>query len=327
MKRYNSIVILALSASVACSTKGGGRKDDGKNAPATQPAAVNGGGTGAAGGCLNLVNGKASTDYPAVVRLLSKPNSTSVGICTGTFISPTAVITAAHCLDGSATGGLYLSGGTSVAFGSHTISPFAGDVQSLKAFTYGAYGETGDPNDATITAKDTAIVLFPEGTGSAYMAIGGSLPPVGTTVTSIGYGLTTLSNTTPDPNYDASKHIGTTKIVTAQDNYNVFVGGVTAQESAAAAGASVIDSFGDSGGPMIYNDTVVATLSNGGDGMTSSGRDIWFVTFVDINSVQTKKLINLANQNGAGIAAPGTAPTTIVTTKTATAAAKTCVAK
>ncbi|MCX6111201.1 MAG: hypothetical protein NTZ90_16520 [Proteobacteria bacterium] len=51
------------------------------------------------------------------------------------------------------------------------------------------------------------------------------------------------------------------------------------------------------------------------------------MTFVDINSAQTKKLIALANQNGAGIAAPGTAPTAIVATKTATAAAKTCAAK
>ena len=321
MTYCKAMALSALLAVAACSSSQESRSGGGTATPVQQPAAANTSGTGASGSCLNLVNGTLTSEYPAVVRLLSKPNATSVGICTGTFISPTAVITAAHCLDGSATGGLYLVGGATVAFKSRTKSPFDGGIKSLKALTFGAYGETGDPNNAALTAKDTAIVLFPPGAATAYMALGPSVPPTGTVVTSIGYGLTTLSTATADPNYDASKHIGTTKIVTPQDKLNVYVGGVTAQESAAANGASVIDSFGDSGGPLIYNNTVVATLSNGGSGQTASGSEVWYVTFVDVNSDQTKKLLDLANQNGAAIAAPGTPPATIAAANAATAAA------
>jgi len=317
----NALALTALLAVAACSNRQEGRDSGTTPAPAQEPAAAGTTDTAASRTCLNLVNGTLTSEYPAVVRLLSKPSATTVGICTGTFISPTAVLTAAHCLDGSTTGGLYLVSGTSVAFKSRTKSPFDGGIKSLKALTLGSYGETGDPNNAAVTAKDTAIVLFPPGAAAAYMALGPSVPPIGTVVTSIGYGLTTLSNAAADPNYDASKHIGTTKIVTPQDNLNVYVGGVTAQESAAANGASVIDSFGDSGGPLIYNNTVVATLSNGGSGQTASGREVWYVTFVDINSDQTKKLLVLANQNGAAIASPGTAPATIAAAKTAVACA------
>ena len=315
MHSFKRYLLTCILLAEACSTKGGGSSSP---APSATPPATK------TGGCLDLVNGSATTAYPAVVRLLSKPDATHIGVCSGTFISPVAVITAAHCLDGTATGGLSIVGGTSVSFNDSNVDPFKGAVASLKAFTYGAYGETGDANDATVTAKDNAILLFPPNVATAYLSLGSAQPPVGSVVTSVGFGLTTLSDATADPNFDASKHAGSTKIITSLDQVNLYTGGVTAAASAAANGTSVIDSFGDSGGPMLFNNTLVATLSNGGAAAQTSGPEDWYITFVDANSANTKQLIALANQNGAAIPAAGATPTTLSASTTTAPTSASC---
>ncbi len=46
----------------------------------------------------SVINGTTTSGYPAVVMLRSR----SAGFCTGTLISPSVVLTAAHCIDGGA---------------------------------------------------------------------------------------------------------------------------------------------------------------------------------------------------------------------------------
>src|SRR5688500_8131368 len=46
--------------------------------------------------CLNLINGTATSDFPSVVLLARVEGGNVRSSCTGTFVSPTTIITAAH---------------------------------------------------------------------------------------------------------------------------------------------------------------------------------------------------------------------------------------
>lgn len=264
------------------------------------------------GKCLQLVNGLATEDYPAVVRLMSRRDG-AVGICTGTFISPTAVITAAHCIDSSANGGLYLVGDERIAF---TGNPLANAISATRAFTNGATGSMGDPNDPSSVSLDTAILLFPKGIAKTYMGISNKKSPVGTKVTSVGYGLTNYFDETPSPNYDATKHYGLTAVISGDESTNIYVGDFTAEASEMELGARVVESSGDSGGPLIADDMLIGTLSVGGAQNNENNEKSYYSAFVDMNSAATRALINKANAGGAAIPQPGTEPQVLKTTTT-----------
>jgi len=262
------------------------------------------------GKCLQLVNGLATKDYPAVVRLMSRRDG-AVGICTGTFISPTAVLTAAHCIDSSANGGLYLVGDERIAF---TGDPLANAISATRAFTNGATGSTGDPNDPASVSLDTAILLFPKGIAKTYMGISDKKSPIGTKVTSVGYGLTNYFDETPPPNYDATKHYGLTAVIGDDESTNIYVGDFTAEASEMELGARVVESSGDSGGPLIADGMLIGTLSVGGARVNENNEKSYYSEFVDMNSAATRALIKEANAGGAAIPEPGIAPQVLKTT-------------
>ena len=273
---------------------------------------------GPSGNCLQLVNGLATGNYPSVVRLMSE-KSGAVGICTGTFISPTAVITAAHCIDSSANGGIYLVADDRIAFHDN---PLANAVPAIKSFTQGATGSTGDPNDPTSVSLDTAIVLFPKGIASTYMGISDNKPRPGAKVISVGYGLTDYYDQTPSPSYDATRHYGFTTVISRDESTNIYVGDFTAMASEMELGERVVESSGDSGGPLIADGMLLGTLSAGGAEFNENNEKSYFSAFVDVNSAATRALINAANVGGAEIPTPGTVPQVLRTTETTTICAK-----
>ena len=266
------------------------------------------------GKCLQLVNGLSTGDYPSVVRLMSK-RAGAIGVCTGTFISPTALITAAHCIDSSVNGGIYLVTDERIAF---TGNPLANAIAATQAFTKGATGSTGDPNDPSSVGLDTAILLFPKGTSKTYMGISDKKPSIRTKVTSVGYGLTTYYDEMPSPNYDATKHYGLTAVISDEESTNIYVGDFTAEASETELGARVVESSGDSGGPLIADGMLAGILSVGGSQNNENNEKSYFSVFADVNSAATKSLISAANAAGAAIPPPGTMPQVIKTTANTT---------
>lgn len=102
---------------------------------------------------------------PGVVKVL---NQLSQIACTGTFVSPRAVLTAAHCLEG---GGPY-----------DVRSPKA-QVSSSRGFSMANKGQYG--------RDDLGIIVFDSAVVDSDLVIGiGKSPSVGETVTLIGYGCT-----------------------------------------------------------------------------------------------------------------------------------------
>ncbi|MEN9834269.1 MAG: hypothetical protein RL011_462 [Pseudomonadota bacterium] len=309
-------IALNIATMFACSQSASPRNSSTR----TSPLPSNGPAVNRTGGksCLQIVNGLPTKDFPTVVRLVGLRGN-SVGVCTGTFISPTAVITAAHCIDSSSNGGLSIVPGDRLDF---SRNPLTGATKALRAFTLGSIGSTGNTGSSEVVGKDTAILLFPSGIAKGYSEIATGKPSVGTKAASVGYGLQDyFDDETAGEGYDASKHFGSIDVVNSGDELNIYVGDYTAAESERVLGAKVVDSMGDSGGPLFVNGKITGTLSVGGAReRATDGESAYFSVFVDINSANTRKLIQIANAGGANIPPPGTAPTNLSAPDNSTAA-------
>ncbi len=273
--------------------------------PAPQELPGDSGGSG----CLHLANGVPTQDYPAVVRLLAL-TADGASICTGTFISPTAVMTAAHCIDSSANGGVSYVPGAKIDFDS-SQKP-SGMVAAQAAFAVGPVGEAIDAQDPTSVAQDVAILIFPKGLTRSYLGIEAQRPAPGTKVDLVAYGLTSYPDAELDPQYDASKHKGSTQVIAGDEEVNIYVGGYSKTEAQAAGSSKAVNNSGDSGGPLLVNGSIAGTLSVGGvDTMQAS--PIYFAAYVDINRPLIRELIGRANAAGAGIPDAGTNPGAVCT--------------
>ena len=106
-----------------------------------------------------------TSDYPAVVKVVLPGGR---GLCTGTFISPRAVLTAAHCTPSSGTYTVYSSFGTFFTSQKVVMGP----------------GVVDDPNDIAILMFSSDVADPDQG---QVAVLGGSVSP-GQVLRLVGFG-------------------------------------------------------------------------------------------------------------------------------------------
>ena len=205
---------------------------------------------------LRVVNGKIREhDFPAVIRIATRIDSTAFAECTATWVSDRTVLTAAHCVEGTANNPSKVSISSGVGKG----------LKALKVHNHPTYV----PNQGD--GRDIAVLEFQANSSNVYIPMSLEQAKVGDLLTIIGFGKFNHE----DPRSGGIKRAGNNK-VSAIDYQgrvdfnglirpNVAPSGQTAdgvKQAPDGSGENVTNSQGDSGGPMIIKRRVVGVSSS-----------------------------------------------------------------
>ncbi|SDT73209.1 S1 family peptidase [Actinoplanes derwentensis] len=168
-----------------------------------------------------IIGGSTVSSAPWAAAVFSNGSFT----CSGTIISANYVLTARHCVSG-------------------TMSVRVGSV------SYGSGGVTRTVSSSA-TRYDLALLRLSSAVSTSYMPLSSAYPPVGSTNSIYGWGMTCYSGCSASP---------TLKTATVQ---------VTSTNQTDAYGGRAIGSTringnawrGDSGGPQVYNGAQVGVAS------------------------------------------------------------------
>ncbi len=171
---------------------------------------------------LNVVNGKKTLSYPAVIQLTD-----GVSNCTGTFVRPNVFLTAGHCPNG-----------------------LPSTVVQLRTSSSRTVIHPGYPKDGS---KDVALVFFDEDVSDQVLPLQFHQPTIGDKVTLIGYGNTRYTEGSKSTGSDGAKRIGTNTISNIDSGYIEIIGvpGGDVADSNAPIGQMSSLASGDSGGPLL----------------------------------------------------------------------------
>lgn len=182
----------------------------------------------------NVSNGILAdpNQFPSVVRLHTQFTDGVDGYCTGTFITPQMLVTAAHCMRHKNTGARL-----------EKIEYLTADGQAIEGMPliWDAY----DPlHTATKdTGKDLAMVTFDQKVAPAVSPLVNKPPEVGEVITNVGFGQMVDH---PDEPY-GEKNYGHNTV--SQKYEDLFITDGTL-ESTNSSGTNSLVLSGDSGGPM-----------------------------------------------------------------------------
>ena len=200
--------------------------------------------------CFGIVNGQASMEFPAVVVIMTS----SLARCTGTFVGTNTLVTAAHCVENT-------QNGNSQILLDDCANRRSIMIDAEKIFTAGYhaedYGNAVSSKHDDLFEKDIAVVLVPDGTAPALMALSPKPVAADDQLVMMGFGSDKPSaNVLPgdDKGFEYyTKRKGRAK-ATADVNSDPTV------LVQALASDSYI-SLGDSGGPLLLNDRLAGVAS------------------------------------------------------------------
>lgn len=231
---------------------------------------------------VSVTNGREVKDgeYPSVVLLYDQ---SAGAICTGTFVSPTRVLTAAHC---TMSGEVDAEG--RVADLKLAIIKIA-DPVNKKAELIGTStavfrNPLWDKNGKNVNKYDLGVVEFAPGVSKAVSQLAAGAPAVGESLTIVGYGLNQTTNMN-DPASAGVKRVGVNKVASLADGFIQFTG---ANKTSNGNGTNSSAASGDSGGPLFINGKVAGVTSGGGFGGFGSTRSL----YVNLSSPESKAFLS-----------------------------------
>ena len=222
-----------------------------------------------------VVNGRdpvpGEFGFLAAIRATARPGETYV--CGGSFVSPTQVVTAAHCFYDP--DGVRITT-VSAAPGNGTTWPSSSSfVSASKVDIHSGYSPSSEPYDIALVTLSrpvtgVATVTIPTLTQWSSLTAGGSL------VTSAGWGTTSSGGNSPD-DFRVADLTVIPDAVCASSGSTYRVGSVTYQGigrvfdpnqmicagGATSAGRPIDTCQGDSGGPLVSGTTLVGVVSWG----------------------------------------------------------------
>ena len=254
--------------------------------------------------CYGVINGKLTNKYPGVVLLAREEGEYIVSRCTGTFVSDSTVITAAHCVGDSQTSMLVF------------VEDCAGGSDPVIANSTAVYhhGFTAEDFDAAVTPAaqnnlfklDLAIVTFPPETATTFRELSAKRVDVDDEVHFVGFGV----EFAPD-HRDADKTIKFENIkkregrntVTEEsmtyakgtDNIAIIYDRNLAVSQAKGEYSNIAQ--GDSGGPLFLGDNLAGVTSSGSI-VEIEGSTTDFGFFTDLHSDDSRQLITEVSEEG-----------------------------
>lgn len=243
---------------------------------------------------LRVVNGAPSADdaWPGVVLLYSRESGS---ICTGTFITPEKLLTAAHCTAHG--GGIDRNGrvesGSLLIIEVDTEEMVITDVlgESLAMHRHPSADDdwdfTPEIPEATVNRYDIAVLTFPRGYSDHVVPLATRSPRSGDVLTIVGYGLD-QNHSRGDSSSCCTKREGINEVESVGEGLIRFRG---ADRTTTADGTEVSAAPGDSGGPLFIDGRQV--------GVTSGGRRSLFgrtseSMFVDLTSSSSRSFLRSA---------------------------------
>lgn len=195
-----------------------------------------------------IVGGSAVVDprgtYPWMVKF-TRFGSTGVNYCSGTMVSPTTVLTAAHCLLPAST---YVGG--VVQIGRQTVQDWCSTQYDLldgsECIVVAAW--TAHPAYTSVLRNDIAVLFLQRASEAPPVQLDwAGAPPVAWTALAMGYGKTSVTSTT------ASRTLMHVKVPLGTDASCASVWGsyYIAGEHICAGARSRSACQGDSGGPLM----------------------------------------------------------------------------
>lgn len=214
--------------------------------------------------------------FPSTVLLISL-TAAGEGICTGTFVNDSQVVTAGHCVENLAANNPNMVVATEFK---GQVVPFAKAESFVRNPNYSfAQG---------VSPYDLAVINFPANTAPAVSPIAEAAPKAGEAFTIVGYGNNQnfIDNTGVLNGAGAgTKRAGSNRIGQVSGGMISFAGLTgTMDIEGMEPGQYVSSGSGDSGGPMFVNGNLVGVTSGGGMGATPDGLDIAISFYVDLNS-------------------------------------------
>ncbi len=231
---------------------------------------------------VKVTNGRevAESEYPSVILLYDKAEG---AICTGTFITATVVLSAAHCT----MGGEVDADGNVI---DHVISiikitdPIAKKAELIADSVKVVRNPLWDKNAKNVNKWDLSLITFPEGTSAAVSALAAVPAKAGDQLTIVGYGLNQMANTS-DGSSAGVKREGTNKVTSVSGGFVQFTG---LDKSKQGDGSDSSSASGDSGGPMFINGKLAGVTSGGGFGGFGRTRAL----YVDIWSAESRAFLS-----------------------------------